>query len=127
MQVEVIQTDGYGLEAQVRVGTLILTVMDDFSALPQEVIDYGEPVFSNLTVEGYSWEVMFSGNPGREKKLVNLQGWAYEGFGQIVSIKPVVVDFGPFCLELGDFTNDERCVGEWIVERIGRIDLTFRR
>ncbi len=126
MKVEIIKTEGYGLLAEVRVGEQLLGVMDDFSMVPVEQLSYAEPEFSYLGLEEYSWEQMFSGNLRQEKKLVRTGDWSYEAYGQIVSIKPVIADFGLFKLELGDFTNDQRCIGEWIVERIDRLDLTFR-
>lgn len=69
---------------------------------------------------------MFSGNPKHEKKLVRIGDWSYEAYGQITSINPVVADFGLLSLELGELTNDPRCLGEWIVEKIDRLELTFR-
>ena len=126
MEVEVLKTDGYGLLAEVRVGDQILGVMDDFSMIPAEYMRKTEPEFSYLGLEEYSWEQRFSGNPHHDKKLVRTGDWSYDAYGQIVSIKPVVADFGLVTLEIGDFTNDERCIGEWIVEWIDRLELTFR-
>ena len=128
MTVEVIETDGLGMEARVRVDGVELVVMDDFTFLPSDAIDLEHPEFGYLEDDSRdsTWEAMFSGNPQREKRLKRLQGWEYDGFGQVVSIKPVVVDFGVLELEIGDFTNDERCVGQWIKVPIARLDLTFR-
>ena len=125
MEIEILKTDGYGLLAEVRFGAQVLGVMDDFSMIQPESIDYSEPEFFHLSIE-YSWGKMFSGNPAKKKMLVRTGDWSYEAYGQIVSIKTVVADFGLFFLELGNFTNDERCIGEWIVEHIDRLDLTFR-
>jgi hypothetical protein len=128
VKLEILTTDGYGLEARVRVDGTMLVVMDDFTCLPPESIDSECPEFGHLTThEGsLSWEAMFSGNPNQEQKLQQLQGWTYDGFGVIKSIKPVVVDFGILQLAFDDITCDERCVGEWVKMRIDRLDLTFR-
>jgi len=126
MNIEILTTEGRGLEARIGVGGLVLVVMDDFSATPAEAIDLDSPEFSYLTVEEGTWEERFSGNPSKQKKLVSTGGWSYDGYGQIVSIRPVITDFGLFKLDIGDFANDERCVGAWIRERIERLDLTFR-
>lgn len=125
-EIGLIKTDGYGLLAEVIIGGQVLGVMDDFSMIQPELILNSEPEFSHLSLEGYTWEQMFSGNPDKKKMLVRTGDWSYEAYGQIISIKPVVADFGIIVLELGDFTNDERCIGEWIVEKIDRLDLTFR-
>ena len=126
MRIEILSTEGYGLEARVRVEGQVLVVMDDFSAIPTETIDHDSPEIGYLTMEGGTWEERFSGNPSKLKKLVSTGGWSYDGYGQIVSIRPVIADFGLIKLDIGDFTNDERCVGAWIRERIERLELTFR-
>ena len=68
---------------------------------------------------------MFQGNPDRKKELVQTGDWSYDGLGEIVSVSPVVVDFGDFSFEIGDFSNDEQCVGEFIHIIIDRLDLSF--
>lgn len=100
--------------------------MDDFSVMPADVeLDYGNPEFSHLGTDNHTWEQMFGGNADHRKELVRTGDWSYDAYGQIISIKPVVADFGLFRLTLGDFTNDERCVGEWILEKIQRLDMTL--
>ena len=126
MRVEILSTEGHGLEAKIRVEGHVLVVMDDFSTIPNEVMDLDRPEFSYLNIEGSTWEEQFSGNPNKLKKLVSKGGWSYDGYGQIVSIRPVIADFGLLKLDIGDFTNDERCVGAWIHEAIERLELTFR-
>jgi hypothetical protein len=126
MEIKIIKSDGYGLLAEVEIDEQCFGVMDDFSMIPPEYIDYSRPELSHLTIDGYPWEMMFNGNPNKEKKLVRNGDWTYNAYGQITSICPVVADFGLFTLELGNFTTDQRCVGEWIVEKIDRLILTFR-
>ncbi|NOZ95394.1 MAG: hypothetical protein GXP47_11760 [Acidobacteria bacterium] len=74
--------------------------------------------------EGFSWEDVFHGNPNKQKCLTSTGEWSYDAFGQIVSINPVQADFGPIVLELGEWTHDERVVGEYIYWRISRLDVS---
>jgi hypothetical protein len=60
------------------------------------------------------WEECFGKNTGKRIRLIHRGGWSYDGYGIITSIKPVVADFGDIQLELGNWTNDERVVGEYI-------------
>ncbi|MBN1905557.1 MAG: hypothetical protein JW927_10700 [Deltaproteobacteria bacterium] len=54
MEIEILKTDGYGLLAEVRFGAQVLGVMDDFSMIQPESIDYSEPDFliSALNIHG---------------------------------------------------------------------------
>lgn len=73
-----------------------------------------------------AWEERFNRNTSQSRSLVHTGKWSYDGFGQIVSLNPVVADFGNIELELGYITHDTRCVGEYIYERIERLDI-FRK
>lgn len=126
MKLKIFKSEGYGLQAEVEVDGQRLGVMDDFSAMPAGVdLDYENPEFSHLGSDSHTWEQMFGGNADHRKELVRTGDWSYDAYGQIVSIAPVVADFGLFRLTLGDFTHDERCVGEWILEKIQRLDMTL--
>ena len=100
--------------------------MDDFTAFPPENVDWGAPEFSILRVTDEPWDSMFRGNPERRKELVPRGHWSYDGDGEIISVQPVVVDFGEFRFEIGDFTTDERCIGEFIHVVVDRLELTFQ-
>ena len=122
VNVELIHTEGYGLEAEVVFGDTKLTVMDAFSVpdkmhAPGLLEDVG---FCANEFSGPSWEEIFQGNPTKEKKLERLSGWSYFGYGEIVSINPTSVDFGIFTLEAGPRTNDARCIGEFVKVHIDR-------
>jgi hypothetical protein len=125
MEINIIKTDGHTLPAEVEVKGVILGVMDDFSMIPVENLDRSSGEFSYLRDENLSWDAMFQGNPDKETKLIRTGDWSYEAYGKIISINPVVADFGLFKLEVGYITNDTRCVGEWIFEKIERLDLTY--
>jgi hypothetical protein len=70
------------------------------------------------------WKMIFSENRGRKKTLeaTNVSG-SYLAYGQISSINPVTVDFGDIILEVGNWTNDERVIGEFIYWKIERLDV----
>jgi hypothetical protein len=71
------------------------------------------------------WKIQFSENKNKETKLVKSAGnWEYEGYGQIKSIHPVIIDFGDIDLNTGDWTDDIGLVNEYIYWKIDRLDLT---
>ncbi len=74
-----------------------------------------------------SWEEKFEKNKDRKKCLIKTGNWSYEGYGQIVSINPVIADFGDMKLELGEFTHDNRVIGEFIYEKIARLDVFINK
>ena len=114
------------LLAEVRVDGQVLGVMDEFSPISPEEWARGLFEFGALLRDDDDpggWERTFGGNPERVKRLVRTGDWSYEGYGQVVSIRPVVVDFGVLRLEVGDWTNDSRCVGEYVFVPIARLDL----
>lgn len=70
----------------------------------------------------FDWTVAFSENSAREMKLLKgSHSCEYFGYGRIVQIRPVVADFGDFKLELGNWTNDERVIDEFIYWRIDQL------
>ncbi len=123
---ELLSTEGYALQAQFRLKQKEYGAMDDFSAFPPSVVDLGSPVFDILCVADQNWNEMFQGNPDEKQELVATGDWSYDGYGKIVSISPVVIDFGDFSFEIGDFTSDVRCVGEFVYIVIDRLDLSFQ-
>lgn len=125
MNVKVLKTDGLGLEALIEINGIKLTVMDSFSHFPQEYTSNGTPEFSYIVDENLTWEETFKGNKNKEKKLEQLKGWSYHGYGQILSLNPTIVDFGILKLDIGYLTNDDRVIGESVKVKIGRLDLSF--
>lgn len=136
MSVKIIKTEGYGLLAEVEVNGRHLNVMDNFSVLSGErqrpevlagqVIQDSQVEFDFLEDDApWTWEEMFSGNPKHKKRLVlrHIDEWAYDAYGELLSINPVVVDFGAIQLDIGDFTHDPQCVGEWVLVKVARIDM----
>jgi hypothetical protein len=75
-----------------------------------------------------SWDAIFSEN--KEQKLAletASKECVYYAYGRILSLNPIVVDFGDIKLSIGDWTHDERVIGEYIYWKIDRLDLTRLR
>ena len=72
------------------------------------------------------WNVIFTENKGKELRFEKMQNseWSYYGYGRIKSIGPITADFGDIKLELGDWTNDPKVVGEYIYWTIDRLDIS---
>jgi hypothetical protein len=122
---ELIKTEGYGLEVVFSFNGRTYQAMDDFSGFDPEKVDFDAPEFSIVCPSDQSWESIFQGNPELKRELIQRRGWSYDGYGQVVSVRPVVVDFGDFTFEVGDFTTDQRCIGEFVHLILDRLDLAF--
>jgi hypothetical protein len=71
------------------------------------------------------WNTIFSENAEKQCRLVRLkEEWSYGGYGRVISLNPVRVDFGPIILETGYWTNDLKVVGEYIYWKIDRLDIS---
>lgn len=71
-----------------------------------------------------AWEVIFSENKACDKKLeAAREAWSYLAYGQILAINPVTLDCGDIVMAIGDWTNVERVVGEFIGWKIDRLDV----
>src|ERR1041384_5667478 len=106
---QLLSTEGYGLRARFKLDGKEYGAMDDFTAFPPSSLDWSAPEFGILRTTEQSWDSMFQGNPERRKELIPKGHWSYDGYGQIISVRPVVVDFGDFQFDVGDFTSDQRC------------------
>ena len=117
-----ISSEGEFLEATIEVAGQRLRVMDEFDGAtlaPGQTLELELQPF--ISVQG-EWEEIFSSNPDREKRLVSLQGWSYLALGQVVGVNPVVCDCGLITVVEPFFTTDQRCVGEYVGFKIGRLD-----
>ena len=128
MLVKIEKTDWF-LSEELQEGTVTFSVNGrEYQAFSQDA-DYPvgafvDVLFSHLAAEPDSWEEIFSGNRGKEKKLVRTDNWSYEGYGEIVSIDPIRADFGGILLELGEWSHDERIIGEFIHWRIACLEIS---
>ena len=83
-----------------------------------------EAIISQLDY-GLEWDIIFSENAEKQKRLDPSPGLcSYYGYGCIESINPVIANFGCVRLHLGDWTNDERVVGEYIYWKVERLDIS---
>ncbi len=118
-------TNGLGRKAEVWLGGRLLCVCDGVSKLEQRC-DLG-PVdgakFSYMTAEGVSWAQATRGNPAHRLQMDPVSGWQYMGFGRVMSIAPVVVDFGLLIMEDANWTTDESLIGRYVRIPIDRLEL----
>jgi hypothetical protein len=119
-------TDGRGQRAEVWVKGNLLTVCDSLSE-PGEKCRPGplERVrFSYMSAGGMSWEQAAQANRARRKRLEPLRGWTYAGYGRVVSVMPVVIDFGLISMEDPNWTTDESLVGCYVKVAIDRLEIS---
>ena len=119
------QTHGLGRQAEVWVDGHLLTVCDGVSRAgrrcPPGVLEAVK--FTYVSDEGASWADALGGNPGCKKRLDPVRGWSYTGYGQIVSVMPVVIDFGLLQMEDANWATDEGFVGRFVKIPIDRLDI----
>ncbi len=75
-----------------------------------------------------SWEATFSEN--KEQKLLlepAPEKCAYYAYGKILALNPIMANFGDIKLSIGDWTHDERVIGEYIYWKIDRLDIRRTR
>ena len=120
-------TTGLAHEAEVWVSGHLMKVCDGLSAkdnpLRPGLIE--NVLFSYPSMEGFSWEQAVRANPAEHRFLDPLHSWSYTGYGQVVSIMPVVIDFGLFHMEDPNWTGDETLTGRYVGVPIDRLDISF--
>jgi hypothetical protein len=126
MDVRLESTEGLGRPAEVWVDEMLLTVCDNISEpgrrrAPGELEDVK---FNYVSSEGFTWADAVAGNRKRTKVLVRVRNWTYEGYGRVVSIMPVVIDFGVLVMEDGNWCTDECLVGQWVKVPIDRLEIS---
>jgi hypothetical protein len=71
-----------------------------------------------------SLKEIINGNPLKKKELIQKNKWSYDGYGEIVSIDPVVADFGNgIRLEIGNHLKNPKLIGSYIYREIIRLDI----
>jgi len=127
MEVRLETTDGFAHPAEVWVDGSLLIVMDEYSR-PGETLTPGileDVEFAYLSDEGLSWDEAVGANRAKRKRIEHVRGWQYVGYGRVVQIMPVMIDFGLVVMEDANWTNDEGLVGQFVCVPIDR--LTIRR
>ena len=82
--------------------------------------------FGHLDLDDeFDWDATFNQNEYKECKLIPRDNneWSYTGYGKIIAINPVVADFGDIKLDLGDWTNDLKVIGQYISWEIQRLEI----
>lgn len=126
MEVRLESTGGPGRQAEVWVGPALLAVMDDYTR-PGERTAPGllpDARFIYMTEEAFSWDDAIAANRSERQLLEPAGSWRYAGYGRVVQIMPVVIDFGLMCMEDANWTNDEKLVGKFVRVPIDRLSLT---
>ena len=118
-------TQGLGRRAEVWVDGTLLVVSDGISRAgrkcgPGELTSVK---FSYVSPGGFTWDQAASGNPGERRSLDRVEGWSYVGYGRIISVMPVVIDFGLLAMEDPNWSSDEGLVGRYVCIPIDRLDI----
>jgi hypothetical protein len=125
MEVRMEHTEGLGRLAEVWVDGTALLVCDGVSPpgrrTPPGVLEDVE--FAYMTAEGFSWDRAAGANRSKRKQLDHVRRWSYVGYGQVVSIMPVVVDFGLLTMEDANWSSDEGLTGRFVAIPIDRLEI----
>jgi len=126
MEVRMESTRGLGREAEVWVGGHLLTVCDGVSDPAHKCLPglLENVAFSYVAVEPVRWDEAAKANRGEKKSLNHLRGWSYQGYGQVISVMPVVIDFGFLKMTDPGWTTDEDLVGCYVKLMIDRLELS---
>ncbi len=125
MEARLESTKGLARQAEVWVGGTLFVVMDEYGR-PGEDLEPGvlEHVkFVYLTDEGFTWADAMGGNRAERRLVEHVQGWRYVGYGRVIQIMPVVIDFGLLQMEDANWTNDEGLVGRYVRIPIDRLSI----
>ncbi|WP_219115870.1 hypothetical protein [Janthinobacterium sp. UMAB-56] len=117
-----IVTEGDYLEAVIEVGGQRLHVMDEFGGGQMAT---GAPLQAELWPvlgEMDDWDAIFRANPGREKRLLRLDGWRYLALGVVTQVDPVICDCALLPVVDAFYTRDARCVGAYVGVTLARLD-----
>ena len=79
--------------------------------------------FSYPSLEGFQWHEAIRENPSHRVRLEHVRGWAYAGFGRVLSIMPVTIDFGTLTLEDPNWSDDDALIGKYVRISIDRLDM----
>ena len=127
MEVRMEHTEGFARKAEILLDDESLIVCDNISTPEQRrqpgVIENVK--FSYPSLEGFEWRQAIGDNPSNKVRLERVSGWSYVGFGRVLSIMPVTIDFGMIQLEDPNWSDDERLAGKYVKVPIDRLDLSI--
>ena len=118
-------TEGLGRPAEVWVDGALLNVCDGISkpGRPVRPGSMDAAALQYVSQQGFSLAHAVVGNRSRKKYLDPVRQWTYVGYGQVVSIMPVVVDFGLLQMEDANWTTDESLIGQYVAVPIDRLEI----
>jgi hypothetical protein len=126
MEVRLESTEGFGGSAEVWVGGTLLCVMDQYSE-PHRAATPGllpDARFLYLSNERVAWEEAAAGNKQRRQGLDPAGSWRYVGYGRIVDVMPVLIDFDVLTMEDPNWSNDNTLIGRYVSVPIDRLTMT---
>ncbi|MCQ2189502.1 MAG: hypothetical protein MJZ00_06290 [Paludibacteraceae bacterium] len=92
--------------------------------------NFAEGSISNIEIdflesEDVSFESFFSDNRDKEMKIVPFgdNRTSYHCYGRIINVNPIIVDCGDMQFEHGEFTHDEKVIGEYVYFVISRLEI----
>jgi protein involved in polysaccharide export with SLBB domain len=119
------KTQGLGREAEVWVRGNLLTVCDAISTPGQKtapgVLD--DVKLAYMSAGGFTWSEAAAANRQRRRELDHQQSWSYTGYGRVIQIMPVLIDFGLCVMEDSTWTNDESLVDKFVAVPIQRLEI----
>ncbi|MCY2931736.1 MAG: hypothetical protein NTV86_20040 [Planctomycetota bacterium] len=118
-------TDGPGRAAEIWVDGTLLHVCDNVST-PDRRCPAGvlENVLLTYVTDGEaSWADSIRDNVTGRKRLEPIRGWSYLGSGRIVSVMPVVIDFGLLTMPDPRWSTDNSLIGRDVQVVIDRLEL----
>jgi len=125
MEIRMEHTEGFTSKAEVLVDGESLIVCDGVSTRGRRCAPgiLEDVKFSYPSLEGFNWDHAVRGNPSNKARLDHVRGWSYVGFGRVVSIMPVTIDFGILEMEDPNWSDDERLIGKYVMVSIDRLEL----
>ncbi len=127
MEIRMEHTEGLGRLAEVWVDETLLAVCDGVSKAGRRaragVIE--GVAFQYVCQQGFSLADAAADNVGQKKYLDPVRQWAYVGYGQIVSIMPVIVDFGLLQMLDPNWVTDESLIGRYVAVPIDRLEIAW--
>ena len=117
-----IASEGDYLEAVIEVDGQRLHVMDEFGGGQMPAGAHVQLELWPMPGERDDYDAIFRANPGREKRLLRLDGWRYLALGVVIQVDPVICDCGLLQLEDPFTTHDARCVGAYVGVTVARLD-----
>ena len=126
VEIRMEHTKGLGRAASVWLRGDLLTVCDAVSTQhkpcppgPLEGVKFSYVAAD----EGFSWDLAVRANASQKRRIEPVGRFSYTGYGQVVQVMPVVIDFGLMSMEDPNWTTDESLVGMYVRIDIDRLEI----